>query len=296
MQMRADIEIGVKTDVGMVREENQDGYLVYEPTDPALFALIGRIAVVADGMGGMAGGRTANRLALRAFLAALLTGATETPEADDPTRLQAAIRAANEAVFAAARANPALKGMGTTMTAVQVKGNMLTFAHVGDTRLLLVRDQKIALKTKDHVEGPKSSALTRSVGVFATLEVDTGSFELREGDRLLMCSDGLWDLVPPAETKQLLTSNPPATAAAALVKAANAQGGHDNVTALVVHVSRLGPASAANPGPIELGEPSERPTMPLPGKEDAPYHPDRRWLLVAGAGLLFAIVGTILLL
>jgi protein phosphatase len=223
----------------MVRSENQDGFLVYDPPADALGGAAAALAVVADGMGGAAGGRTASRLAIDAFASAML-GRPKTP----PTMTEA-IQQANAKVYQRALADSALRGMGTTMTAVRIEAGRLHFGHVGDSRLLLLRDGKIGLKTKDHVK-VGSSELTRALGIFEETEVDVGEFELQEGDCLLLCSDGLWDLVKPPETREVLQTLPPDAAARRLVAMANKAEGHDNITAIVIRIGTTDPATEAD--------------------------------------------------
>lgn len=280
-----DTTIGAFSDVGMIREENQDGYLVFEPVDAGQRQRIGTVAVIADGMGGMAAGRLANRTALKAFLTELLTRA-DLP-AEDTNTLAVAVEAANRAVYDVSVANPGWRGMGTTMTAVRIRGNRLQFAHVGDTRLLLVRDNRAALKTKDHVkEG--TSELTRGVGVFEQVEVDTGEFDLNTEDRLVLCSDGLWDLVKPAEMREIVCANEPAQAARLLVALANQKEGHDNTTAIVV---RCGEGRAA----ASRAESAPQ-AMTLPGAALARRWPSPPWLATAGAGCLMLLAALAYLL
>lgn len=275
--------IGAYSDVGMVREENQDGFLLLEPTDPAQRQRIGTLAVVADGMGGMAAGRLANRTALKAFLASMLVRA-DLPQ-EEPNELAAAVEAANKAVYDISLANPSWRGMGTTMTAVRIRGNRLDFAHVGDTRLLLVRDNRVALKTKDHVKDG-TSELTRGVGVFEQVEVDIGEFDLNEGDRLVMCSDGLWDLVKPAETREIVLAMDPTDAARALVALANQKEGHDNTTAIVI---RCGATPSTNSR-------AALPTVSLRAPLAERKLPALPWLIAAGAGAAMFVAGIAYLL
>ncbi|MGH2546761.1 MAG: Stp1/IreP family PP2C-type Ser/Thr phosphatase, partial [Actinomycetota bacterium] len=224
--------VGARTDVGRVREGNEDSYMVREP----LFA-------VADGMGGHQGGEVASKLALDTLR-----------EATDGAALAQAVQDANRAVFEQAGRDPELAGMGTTLTAFLADGDTLRLAHVGDSRAYLLRDGVLQRITTDHtvVEGlvekgeltaqeatihPQRSILTRAIGVDGEVQVDQASIQARPGDRLLLCSDGLTGMVDEADIQRILEENvDPQAAAEALVDAANEAGGQDNITAVVVDV------------------------------------------------------------
>lgn len=226
------------THVGRVRSANQDS--VYPATAGSGEALLG---VVADGMGGAAGGEVASATALDAVLASPEPGA-------------ARIEAANRAVHALASARPELAGMGTTVTLADLDADGRgRFAHVGDSRAYLWRDDELTQLTQDHTvvaewlavgaitedeakTHPRRGMLTRSVGVAPSVTVDEFEAELAPGDRLLLCSDGLNGMVRDDRIAALLSTGTPEEAAWALVEAANAAGGHDNITVLVVDVER----------------------------------------------------------
>ncbi|MGH2546502.1 MAG: Stp1/IreP family PP2C-type Ser/Thr phosphatase, partial [Actinomycetota bacterium] len=238
---------GARTDVGRVREGNEDSYMVREP----LFA-------VADGMGGHQGGEVASKLALDTLR-----------EATDGTALAQAVQDANRAVFEQAGRDPALAGMGTTLTAFLAEGDTLRLAHVGDSRAYLLRDGDLQRITTDHtvVEGlvekgeltaqeatihPQRSILTRAIGVDGEVVVDQASIQPRPGDRLLLCSDGLTGMVDEATIQRILEEYAdPQAAAEALVDAANEAGGQDNITAVVVDVADAEPDPHAQATPTE---------------------------------------------
>jgi len=231
--------VGARTDVGRVREGNEDSYMVHEP----LFA-------VADGMGGHQGGEVASNLAL----AAMETIAEEPlPDGDSAPRLAEVVREANRVVLQRAGSDPALSGMGTTLTAVLAGiGGRIHVAHVGDSRAYLLRGGEMSQLTRDQTvvqrlvdEGrispeeaeihPQRSILTNAIGVDRDIEVDEASYELEIGDRLLLCSDGLSGMVSEADIKRILVENEdPQAACDALVEAANQAGGQDNITALIL--------------------------------------------------------------
>ena len=226
---------GARTDVGLVRRRNEDSFLVRE-----------RLFAVADGMGGHRGGNVASSLALDTVATTVpATGAT----AED---LVDAVRSANGAVLERALADPELEGMGTTLTAMLMRGDEGLVAHVGDSRAYLFRDGELRQVTEDHtlvrrmvVEGrltpeeaevhPARSILTRALGVEPEVDVDREAVSLRDGDRLLLCTDGLTGMVPEEGIRETLRREPdPQAAADALVAAAVAAGGEDNVTVLVL--------------------------------------------------------------
>jgi PPM family protein phosphatase len=224
------------TDVGRVREHNEDGYLVDDT--------LGLVAV-ADGMGGHNAGEVASAAALDALRVAFGAGAT----IDD------AVSAANEIVYEQSVADRDLRGMGTTLTAgaLGIDGTLL-LGHVGDSRAYLVRDGAIERITTDHslVEeliqagelteeeaerDPRRSMITRALGLEPGVAVDVESVDLRAGDRLLLCSDGLTTMVSESEIAALVSGeDDPHVAASTLVEAANDAGGADNITVVVIDI------------------------------------------------------------
>jgi len=234
----------VRTDIGLHREANEDTALARPP----LYA-------VCDGMGGARAGEVASELACATLAARVAAG-------DDAAD---AARAANAAVYDAAAGDPSLAGMGTTLTAMVLDGRRARFAHVGDSRAYLLRDGELGQVTADHsVVGqmirdgeltveqaavhPMRSILTRALGTEPAVEVDTYEVELRAGDVVLLCSDGLSGMVPDERIARLLGGGDPDECAAALVKQARRGGGLDNITVVVVRVDEAatgGDAGAA---------------------------------------------------
>lgn len=228
------IRIGARTDVGQVRSHNEDRYL----TDDPLFA-------VADGMGGHQGGEVASRIALETL------GGLHRQDGDG-LDLREAVRLANRAVLDRATRDQDLEGMGTTLTALRAEGSRVRLAHVGDSRAYLLRDRELRQLTEDHTlvhrmvqEGkltqeeaeihPHRSILTRALGVDPELTVDQGSQDVEPGDRILLCSDGLTSMVDEAGITDILAEHEnPQSAADRLIDAANAAGGQDNITVLVL--------------------------------------------------------------
>ncbi|MHB8078484.1 MAG: PP2C family protein-serine/threonine phosphatase [Candidatus Krumholzibacteriia bacterium] len=223
------------TDPGLVRANNEDAFFV----DPH-----GRLFLVADGLGGHAGGEVASALVV-ATLAADAPGAAAW---SDPAReLGAALARADAAVRAQAR--DALAGMGATVVALHLDpaGNAVIVAHAGDSRAYRLRDGALARLTRDHTpeseigfrpDGRRSSIITRAIGIGNDrTEVDFGLTDLRARDRFLLCSDGLTDMVSDRDLTALLGRDaPPADLCRALVDAALTAGGRDNVTVVIVAI------------------------------------------------------------
>jgi serine/threonine protein phosphatase PrpC len=256
--MTVRIRVGTASDIGRARERNEDAYLASHP-----------LYVVADGMGGHRGGREASRMAVDVL--------AEIGEEAPQDRLTEQIRRANEAVFERSSRERALAGMGTTVTAVMAGDNELHLAHVGDSRAYLLRDGKLRRLTQDHTlvdrmvrEGkiseaeahthPQRSILTRALGVDQDVQVDEVSMDVRGGDRLLLCTDGLTGMVEEEEVRDVLqSSKDPQEAADRLVAAANAAGGLDNITVVVLDFEAEdegaeAPAAIAEPVPAEPGK------------------------------------------
>ncbi len=276
--------IGAASDVGRVREGNEDAYLVDDATG---------LVAVADGMGGHRAGEVASATALEALRAAITSGKP----------LREAIEDANEAVFTKSLADTDLRGMGTTLTAgTLAAGGTLLVGHVGDSRAYLLHDGELAQVTVDHSlveelvrEGrltadeaavhPQRSIITRALGVDATVEVDVYPVELVPGDRLLICSDGLTGMVQAdAIAATLRREDDPTRAAQQLVDAANAAGGEDNITVIVVAVTDEAPTRVVE----ERIEPIE---ATIVDEEPAPEPGERRRRGARGVGrvLLWAL-------
>jgi protein phosphatase len=236
-----------RSDVGMVREKNEDSFVV--DGDLGLY-------VVCDGMGGHVGGQVASQTAV-AKIAEVIQNGLE-PEDGEPDRLAMAIRRANRAVFDRARADPALHNMGTTVVGIREDGDLLHLCHVGDSRIYRLRQGELEQVTIDHslvnlyASNPELSqrfgelgpgnenVIVRAVGLRDEVEVDHRSIAMEENDVYLLCSDGLTDMVDDWILKELLEealSNSVDEAAEALIRAALGNGGVDNVTAVVVRIS-----------------------------------------------------------
>ena len=227
---------GARSDVGCVRTHNEDSYLVQSP----LFC-------VCDGMGGHAAGEVASSIAVG-------TIAKLAPQEADPARLAAAVEAANAAVIEAAENGLGKPGMGCTATVAYIEGTSLAIAHVGDSRAYLLHEGTLIRVTHDHsyVEElvdageitadearihPNRSVITRALGSDPAMYADHFQLNIEEGDRLILCSDGLSSMIPDAEIEAVATQSPTAQLCTDnLVDAALAAGGGDNVTVVVVDV------------------------------------------------------------
>jgi PPM family protein phosphatase len=252
------------TDVGKKREINEDSFLV----DKRL-----SLFIVADGMGGHASGEVASKLAVHEFRKAVEAGqdtvdrygkadASVRPQ-DVLTLLESAVQAAGHAVYQKGQVEPEKRGMGTTTSALLISGDRGFIAHVGDSRVYMLRAGQVVQLTEDHSlvnelirrgrvtkEGFETSpykayknAVTRAVGVYETVQGDTIDFELLPGDQFLLCSDGLHAYLTDERIVDMLKGDDVKQLPKRLVDMANAGGGHDNITAIVVRVER--PAAVA---------------------------------------------------
>jgi protein phosphatase len=245
------VTVGVQTDVGRVRQGNEDSYLLEDP-----------IYAVADGMGGHIAGDVASATAVDV----IAEGARAEHPQDGPALAELVVRA-NEAIWDKARSDPALRGMGTTCTLLMIDGAIAHIAHVGDSRAYMLRDGELTQLTEDHTlvermvrEGrlsaeeaanhPQRSVITRALGVDQNVQVDVLREQLVKGDRILLASDGLTSMVDTGAIGEVLAGeDDPQTAADRLVEIANAAGGEDNVTVLVVDVGKDGAPAPPRPAP-----------------------------------------------
>ncbi len=241
------------TDVGRVREKNEDSHLVNDEVG---------LYVVADGMGGHLGGQMASSLAVKNVgqsvsgqQAAMSDGAGVQPLESSPVprMLADAVRSACSAIYAAAQDDPELQGMGTTVTALLVKSDRAFIAHVGDSRCYLQRGDRIIQITDDHSlvneqikaglitreqarQSKLKNIITRSVGFERDVAVDTFALPLQVGDKFLMCSDGLANFVDDTEIGLALATLGIDEVPAKMVELANERGGDDNITVVCLAV------------------------------------------------------------
>ena len=237
---------GVRSDPGDVREHNEDYASLYLPDGPEPTWERSPLFAVADGLGGHAAGEVASRIAVETVISSWAAGSPST----GPTNVRAAIRDANLAVVREAMA-PGRRGMGTTLTALCFSGHEATIAHVGDSRAYLVHGQSCVQLTSDHsrvgdmlrmrlitpeqaANHPARSQLTRSLGADPLVQVDVVRHRGERGDSFVLCSDGLWDVVPRTDIAEVVGDGGDAQRMAAeLVDLAIKRGTADNVTAVV---------------------------------------------------------------
>ena len=226
-----------KSDVGKIRQLNEDFYTFDAP----------HLAIVADGMGGHAAGEIASKMATRSVMTFL-----DTQDTIDEDTLRLSIIKANDVVYHASESNSDYSGMGTTMIICYEKDDIIHWAHVGDSRFYLYRDGKLHQITQDHSfvgelersgqitkeeaeTHPKRNLLMRAIGADSEIEVDTGSFPLLTEDIILLCSDGLTNMVSEADICAMLekSSEDIESLPADLINRANENGGNDNITVLL---------------------------------------------------------------
>ena len=241
------ILVAQKSDTGLVRSENQDFAILSSPAEDS--AGKGRLMIVADGMGGHRGGATASRLAATTIKDTYL----QSDSADPTNALRDALVEANRRIFIEAQSNPDVRGMGTTTSALVIRDGQAYVAHVGDSRVYLIRNGEIRQLTDDHSlvasmvrEGlltskeaethPRRNVLQRSVGVGENVEVDVlKPLDLEAGDTFVLCSDGLHGLVREPEILEV-GQLPIQTAVDEFIRRALDRGAPDNVTVVVARV------------------------------------------------------------
>lgn len=263
------------TDVGRKRSGNEDSYEIWVSDGLAHEHIADTLIVVCDGMGGSNAGEVASRMAAETVVRSFADYDGE----DAVEGLTHAIESANAEVHEQSRTRTELNGMGTTCTAVALKGDVVFLAHVGDSRAYLVREKRIRQLTSDHSlvaqlvarhqispeearTDPRRNVVTRSVGVAPTVEVDAMRLEdhLQRGDTLLVCSDGLHGQVSDEDMARLASEDSLDRACVDLISLANQFGGPDNIT---VAMARLAPSGDAEPvaaaaGGADAGEPQRR--------------------------------------
>ncbi len=241
--------IASATDLGRRRTGNEDSHALWVSQDPAVRADKGLLCVVCDGMGGANAGEVASQISVATVIESVSGNRT----ADPATALRDAVELANHRVHTQAAANPDQRGMGTTCTAMLLRGTEVWIGHVGDSRAYLVRGGRARPLTRDHSlvaelvdkghltpeeakHDPRRNVVTRSVGALEHVEVDAElAFDGTEpGDAFVLCSDGLHGLVTDAEIGRIASEAAPADACAQLIDLANERGGPDNITVFVV--------------------------------------------------------------
>jgi len=239
MRIPAGFAVGAATHTGRVRASNEDDYLVLAPEGRCAAELL---AAVADGLGGNAGGAEASRSALRGFASASLSATA----ASLREGLELGFRGAGSRVAEQAAMVPGLAEMGTTLVAAAFSQRRVVVGHIGDSRAYLLRDGSWKKLTTDHAAASDRNQLTRCLGGGSEDEVpDVVELELQAGDRLVLCSDGIWGYVDESRMREAAGSKAPSVAAERLVALSIESGGADNATAIVVEVREAGEGDAA---------------------------------------------------
>ena len=251
MRIRPGIEVAGLSDVGCQRENNEDYYSYWEPEGDGEFERLGRLVLVADGMGGYEGGQEASHLAVETVKETYSAASQGEPQA----RLLAGFEAAHARIRQYAIDHPALHGMGTTCTVAALVENHLYFAHVGDSRLYLIRDNFLSRVSHDHsyvsrlVENgvisseeaeshPQRHILTAALGAGTEVmpEFPERPLALQPEDALVLCTDGLWSVVSEDDIQNTVSQKLPSEACRELVKRAREAGGPDNITLQIVRI------------------------------------------------------------
>lgn len=301
------VEHAAFSDTGRQRRANEDAFLSRSP----LFA-------VADGMGGAKAGEIASRTAIDVIGHGVGDGVVR-------SRLAELVRRANRAVHEAQQDRPELSGMGTTATVAYIGEDTITIAHVGDSRAYLLRGGTLRRLTEDHslveemrrqgrltaeeaASHPQRSIITRALGPEPQVEVDVHEFALEPGDVVLLCSDGLTSMLPELRIGELLVGNRRLDIAGrSLVAAANAAGGRDNITVVLVRIGGIDEEEvepddqptaiveqvAVDSAPVEVEQPAARAT-PLQPRESRPVHRAHRRKRVLAAITAIVLTTTLI--
>jgi serine/threonine protein phosphatase PrpC len=246
-EAQADLRAVVISDLGCVRTNNEDAARFIRPASRQVRSHKGFLAIVADGMGGHAAGEVASQMAVET-IAKTYFDRDETSEES----LFLAFTKANRAIWQSAARNAHQKGMGTTCTALAIIDTKLFLAHVGDSRAYLLKNGQIFQLSKDHTyvqslvdqgvitpaeaeKHPERNVLTRAMGTHGKVEIDVTAlpYAFEGDDRLLICSDGLYDYLTNDEIAQLMLTPTLGDAAYHLIDLAKQRGGHDNITVLL---------------------------------------------------------------
>ena len=302
------VKLFARTDVGQIREHNEDNFLVadlsrksrglLETNRSGVVGVHGSIYAVCDGMGGAAAGEIASQLAVDILYERMIEGLAEGhPLNRDELarRLVRAIESAGLRIFQEAKLDRTRRGMGTTVTAAALVDDHLFFAQVGDSRGYVMRDGQLVQLTRDQslvnqlIEAGQlteeeaetfehNNIILQALGTADSVQVDLTYCQLRRGDVLLLCSDGLSGMVRFDEIREVLRSTPePIDACKVLTERANQAGGHDNITVIVAQFDGEGLTPAANDAdplkyrkyvlpeePMDHTEPIRRPTTEPP--------------------------------
>ena len=239
------MKLAGRTDIGSVRNENQDNYRAAQLTDGSGWAL------VCDGMGGARGGKVASGIACDSVEAYMAGALPALQPGEERAFLVRALEKANTDVYNASCTQKEFAGMGTTAVTALLRGDTVHLCHVGDSRCYLFRGGYLAQLTHDHSyvqelvdsgtitpmqaeHHPRKNVITRALGVENTVEPEYTCATVTKGDILLLCTDGLTNAVSKNKIEEILRGSPFYTAVDALIDAANSSGGPDNITALLL--------------------------------------------------------------
>jgi len=252
LRVKAIATVAAKTDLGRVRENNEDKFEFYVPEDDDRLASRGQVYIVCDGMGGHAAGQIASELSVKTFIDVYYSHPADNPE----TAMTAAVVAANRFVNDVGRAVPARKGMGTTLSALVLLQEKAYTVQVGDSRIYRLRNGELLMLTHDHTwvddalragliseaeaeNHPYKHVLTRAIGGDVEVKPDIASDDIQVGDVYLLCSDGLINHVSDDVIGEVLRTKVPSEAAWNLVGQALQGGGSDNTTVQIVRIDAL---------------------------------------------------------
>jgi protein phosphatase len=246
------LEVSAVTDVGKVRDHNEDNFLVHPKSDTNFITPV--LIAVADGMGGHNAGEIASKLTVDTLkdLVSLKTIGINKNATEIQETIAKIVKNINLTVFEKST-HPNLQGMGTTLTALLIHKNNLYYAHVGDSRAYILRNNRIVQITEDHSwvaqqvalgildsdqasTHPNRNWITRAIGLNREVEVDSGYLDVTDYDRILICSDGLYSLVSDAEISGIIFENDSDIAVDELIALANSRGGTDNVTVMLATI------------------------------------------------------------
>lgn len=257
----SDLNVIVLSDLGNIRTNNEDNGMFYKVADEQVIREKGYLLIVADGMGGHQAGEVASKMAADTISSEYFklnaNGGIE-------KNLAKVFTLANKNIFEKARSKKEYNGMGTTCTALVVINQTVYYAHVGDSRAYLQKGDSITQITEDHTyvqelvnngditaeeaaTHSKRNILTNAMGTKPDLRIDTGvcKFKFEDNDRLLLCSDGLYDYLNDKELNEILQSGGLKTAAELMVRQAKERGGHDNITVVIAEKKGSGKENEA---------------------------------------------------
>lgn len=249
---RVKVTVAAKTDLGRVRDNNEDKFEFFVPEDDARLANRGQIYVICDGMGGHSAGQIASELATKTFIDVYLNH----PSTDPFIALEGAVGAAHRFVTDVGRAVASRRGMGTTLTSLIIRNDVAYSVNVGDSRIYRLRSGELKQLTTDHtwVEevvtlGQLSReeaevhqyrhVITRAIGAEGSAKPDILQWDVLAGDVFLLCSDGVMNHVADTALEETLSSRSPVDACWSIVNQALVGGGSDNTTAMVLRIDAI---------------------------------------------------------